>query len=95
MSEALSMGLGVVVGGAIAASYTKTLDSVEARAKQLGERWQRTNRRLKAAGSGGPARRMGEGWASMAAMVRGRADAGGAGEVRRGVRRRRRGAARP
>ena len=50
MSDVASMAVGVVVGGAIASSYTKTMRTAEERAHALGERWREANKRLKAVG---------------------------------------------
>ena len=50
MSDMAAMGLGVVVGGAMSASYTRTLATAEQKAKRLGDRWTETNKRLNAAG---------------------------------------------
>lgn len=50
MSDLLSMGVGVVVGGAVSSPYYKSLGSAEAQAKKLGERWEKTNKRASAVG---------------------------------------------
>lgn len=50
MSDLLSMGVGVVVVGAVSSPYYKSLGSAEAQAKKLGERWEKTNKRASAVG---------------------------------------------
>ena len=50
MSELAAMGVGVVVGGMVGASYTKTMGTVERRQEALGKRVLETNKRLRTVG---------------------------------------------
>lgn len=50
MSDILSMGIGVVVGGTMSASYNKTMLGAEKRQEALAERVGEVNKRLRAAG---------------------------------------------
>ena len=82
MSDLLSMGVGVVVGGAVSSSYYRSLGSADAQAKKLGERWKETNKRASAVGDlvryrralDGLRRKQGEVGASNTRVARGIAD---------------------
>ncbi len=50
MSNFSSVGLGVIVGATLGRSYTNTLSAAGKQAGRLGEQWQKTNARLRAAG---------------------------------------------